>query len=222
MGLLKKLLGGGRDTARSNGSASSQFQQSQTTIERIDTKNAPRRELVQVVLRDTMRKHAIPSDWIDCRILSVQTRKHKTGMHVQFIIRQGEDRLMDYVHAFQDTFWEELEKFEPRPREWLFSLAWQFEGESRRDPAGFVQASDGWDDDTQPPEEDAPPPVRVAPPAERPARPPVRDAQPREEEHSEDLQSDLQALYAIRDAALSQPADLTELPPIPSRGPGRS
>ena len=85
-----------------------------------------RRELVQVVLRDTMRKHGIPSDWIDCRILSVQTRQLKAGMHVQFVVRQGDEQLLNYVHAFQDSFWEEILKFEPQAREWLFSVAWQF------------------------------------------------------------------------------------------------
>jgi hypothetical protein len=142
------------------------------------------------VLRDTMRKHAIPSDWIDCRVLSVVTRKHKAGMHVQFIVRQGEEQLLPYVHAFQDTFWQQLEKFEAHPRDWLFSLAWQFDGNGKAAPA--MPLSDGWDEDTQPPQD-------------------TQDTQPPEEDPDE-LATDLQALYAIRDAALSQPAELTRLP----------
>ena len=206
MGLLKKLFGGAGTGAgaRPAGSASSQFHESETTVERNSSANAPRRELVQVVLRDTMRKHAIPSDWIECRILSVVTRKHKSGMHVQFIVRQGEDRLLEYVHPFQETFWEELEKFEPKPRDWLFSIAWQFDGEGAAARPGALGGLEGWDDDTQPPEEDT--------------RPPAADTQP-PEEHPEELASDLQALYQ----AMSQPADLKDLPPAPpGRGPRRS
>ena len=45
-------------------------------------RNAPRRELVQVILRDTMRRHGIPSDWIECRILSAVTRTGRRGLHV--------------------------------------------------------------------------------------------------------------------------------------------
>jgi hypothetical protein len=184
MGLLKKLLGGGSGGARPGG-ASSQFHESETTVQR-NSVNAPRRELVHVVLRDTMRKHGIPSDWMDCRILSVVTRKRQPGMHVQFIVRQGEEKLLPYVHPFQDTFWTELEKFEARPREWLLSLAWQFEGNGA---APAVLGPDGWDDDTQPPQD---------------TQPPELDA--------DELATDLQALYAIRDAALSQPADLVAHP----------
>jgi hypothetical protein len=192
MGLLKKLLGGASGGAKPGGGASSQFRESEMTAHRAArSTNAPRRELVQVVLRDTMRKHAIPSDWIDCRILTVVTRKHKAGMHVQFIVRQGEERLLPYVHAFQETFWRELEKFEARPRDWLFSLAWQFDDD--RTAAQPMLGADGWDDDTQAP-------------------PDAHDTQPPEEDPDE-LATDLQALYAIRDAALSQPAELKAQPP---------
>lgn len=193
MGLLKKLLGGESGGAKAGAGPSLQFHESETTAQQAASVNAPRRELLQVVLRDTMRKLAIPSDWIECRILSVVTRKHKTGMHVQFIVRQGEDQLLPYVRAFQDTFWTELEKFEARPRDWLFSLAWQFEGERRVSPAMPA----GWDVDTRPPDD------------ARDARD-VHDTLPPDD--AEDLATDLQALYAIRDAELSRPAALEELP----------
>ena len=195
MGLLKKLLGGGAGGSRSNG-ASSQFHESETTAQRASSHNAPRRELVQVVLRDTMRKHGVPSDWIDCRILSVVTRQRQAGMHVQFIVRQGEERLLPFVHAFQDTFWLELEKFEAHPRKWLFSVAWQFDGPGAGAQA-LMAGADAWEDDTQPPQDTQPP-----------------------EEDPEALATDLQALYAIRDAALSEPTPLAELPK--AKPPGRT
>jgi hypothetical protein len=56
---------------------------------------------------------------------------------------------------------------------------------------------DGWDDDTQPPQDTQPP-----------------------EHDADELATDLQALYAIRDAALSQPAELTAQPS--TKPPGRS
>jgi len=213
MGLLKKLFGGGTAAGvPSGGPDSSQYHESETRVERGGSANAPRRELVQVVLRDTMRKHAVPSDWIDCRILSVVTRQHKSGMHVQLIVRQGGERLLEYVHPFQQTFWEELEKFEPKPREWLFSLAWQFDSDA---PAA---GAEGWGDDTQPPE-NARRPVDTQPQAREEVHRPPADTQPHED-HPEDLASDLQALYA----AMSQPAELGDAPPAPAprRGPGRS
>lgn len=192
MGLLKKFLGGGSGETKEGAAAPTQFHESEATAQRASTENAPRRELVHVVLRDTMRRLAIPSDWIDCRILSVVTRKHKTGMHVQFIVRHGEEQLLPYVRAFQDTFWAELERFESRPRDWLFSLAWQFEGARRVSPP----LPAGWEDDTRGGGDERG----------------VHDTQPPEEDPDE-LATDLQALYAIRDAELSRPASLAPLPP---------
>jgi len=180
VGLLKKLFRGPRAGTAAE-PVTSQFHESETTVEHAGSGNAPRRELVHVVLRDTMRKHGIPHDWIDCRILSVVTRTRKSGMHVQFIVRQGEERLLEYVHPFQDTFWRELEKFDPRPREWLFSIAWQFDGDVTRN-AHVMAGADGWEDgDTQPPPDTQPAQGDTLPP----------------DHNREELASDLQALYAM-------------------------
>ncbi|HWP11514.1 MAG TPA: hypothetical protein VNN06_06810 [Ramlibacter sp.] len=214
MGLLKKLFGGGDAAGPETQPHSSQFHESETTAQHHGTRNAPRRELVQVVLRDTMRKHGIPSDWIDCRILSVVTRRHQSGMHVQFIVGKGQNRLLNYVQAFQDSFWEEIEKFEPHARDWLFSLAWQFDGageprrsmpvpaewnasDIQRDADSQRGADSQWDGDTLP-----------------------------SDLHEDDLASDLQALYAIRDAAIAQPSPAASSPgaagPAGPKGPARS
>jgi hypothetical protein len=176
MGLLKKLFGNG-DAVPDTQPQSSQFQESETTAHRTGSTNAPRRELVQVVLRDTMRKHGIPSDWIDCRILSVVTRKRVSGMHVQFIVSKAESQLMEFVHPFQHSFWQEIEKFDPQAREWLLSLAWQFGGSSARDDRsrGQIEWNEEVEGDTQP-----------------------LDGM------TDELSQDLHALYAIRDAALAE------------------
>jgi len=216
MGLLKNIFGGDRKKEKREGAGEpdSRYRETESSINHLGSENAPRRELVQVVLRDNMRRHGIPSDWIDCRILSVMTRKQKTGMHVQFIVKKGEDRLLSYIHPFQDSFWLELEKFDSRPHDWLFSLGWQFEGQAARPMTAIPGLIDGWDPadhqtehDTQPSELDAP----------------EVDTQPPESDPGE-IESDLAQLYAIRDAALSQPADLVSLPPVPpgsGKGPPR-
>src|SRR5687767_5578629 len=182
MGLIDRIFKG-KD--QGGGPASSQFYESEPHSGDEQSRNGPRRELVQVVLRDTMRKHGVPSDWIDCRILSVVTRQHKAGMHVQFLVRKGDQQLLNYVHAFQESFWEEIYKFEPQAEEWLFSVAWQFYGKAVQGFAPMPGAG-SWVD------EPGPAPKAAA------SQPPHDEA--------EDLASDLQALYAIRDAALTQPA----------------
>jgi hypothetical protein len=182
MGLMKKIFGGGANDATA-ADESPQSDQSDKAADHSKGRDT-HRELVQVVLRDTMRKHGIPSDWIDCRILSAQTRQGKAGMHVQFVVRQGDEQLLNYVHAFQDSFWEEILNFESQARDWLFSVAWQFDGKVARSSA--------------------PPPVTHArtdsPAGQEPEE--AGDTQPQYEDE-EDLASDLQALFAIRDAAIS-------------------
>jgi hypothetical protein len=130
MGLIKKIFSGKKDRgADAEAPESSQFHESEgSTTDEGGSRNAPRRELVQVVLRDTMRKHGIPSDWIECQILSVVSRSKRTGLHVVFVIRDGEDRLVGFIHAFQESFTRELEKYEARAAEWIFGMSWQFTG----------------------------------------------------------------------------------------------
>ena len=154
-----------------------------------------------------MRKHGIPSDWIECRVLSVVTGEAVQGLHAQFVVLDGEDRLLDYVHAFQDGFWGEIERYDPKVREWLLSVSWQFEGESAHDAAS-LPGPGSWTDepDTQPPEAgDTLPPEAM-------------DTQPPGPDQPDELASDLKALYAIRDAAMS-PAAPHAPAPVPDAKP---
>jgi hypothetical protein len=182
MSLLNKLFGAGK-AAKAAGPESSHFHESEPTTER-GSKNAPRRELVQVVLRDTMRNHGIPSDWIDCRILSVVSRSALSGMHVHFIVRHGQSRLLTYAPAFQSSFQAAIEKFDPRAAEWLFSLSWQFKAAgdvaAMPDPASWVAGH-------------SPSAASVAAASATPAS-----------EEEDDVQQDLKALFAIRDAAFKE------------------
>ena len=88
------------------------------------------------------------------------------------------------------SFWEEILKFDPQAREWLFSVAWQFCGKVARGSA-------------PPPDPRARGRDRRSGAADQESE--AGDTQPQYED-AEDLESDLQALYAIRDAAISQPA----------------
>jgi hypothetical protein len=201
MGLISKFLGGEKDEAKPSRTttttgSSSQFAESQsaTSLDKTRSRNAPRRDLVRVVLRETMRKHGIPSDWIDCRSLSVLTRHHKSGMHVQFLVRKADHQLLPYVHAFQESFWENLLRIDPAARDWLFSVGWEFYEKSVQGFSAMpdLGALNGGDTNPQPMESDTLPP----------------------EEIDEDLATDLQALQA----AMSEPAELSNLPePAPRK-----
>jgi hypothetical protein len=191
MGLIGRIFRGDKDRATGT---TTQFRESEPDEgEEAESRNAPRRELVQVVLRDTMRKHGIPSDWIECRILSTVNRVGRHGMHVNFVVKQAHERLLGYVFAFQDSYERELARFEPRARDWLLSLGWEFQNfnaSDMPDPRTWSQSGPGALQGGRTLPTDFPPlPAAVE------AEPPKSD---------EDVQRDLQALFAIRDAAMSE------------------
>jgi hypothetical protein len=220
MQLIKKLFG--RPPDATAGAESAQFQDSEDAVEG-GSRNAPRRELVQVVLRDSMRRHGIPTAWIECRIVSVLSRNARTGMHVQLIVRDGVDRLLTYVPAFQTSFMQEIARFDPRAGDWLLSLSWQFQNltplmaTKMPDPAAWSAPPS-----TVPIASDVTPAMGAAAPMEEVAmRPtpapsvpaatlaptasrPVVVHPPVDVVGDAEVLEDLQALYAIRDAALRQ------------------
>ncbi|RYY69507.1 MAG: hypothetical protein EOO24_50810 [Comamonadaceae bacterium] len=205
MAWLQKIFGTTqRDGASGGGPLTSQFRESDggNTEDEAASRNAARRELLQVVLRDTMRQHGIPSDWIECRFLSTVSRAGRPGLHVNFVVKQAHDRLLHYVFAFQASYERELARFEPRSRDWLLGMSWEFRdfkgSEAMPDPSSWAGAS-----------------------AKRPAAPgidgegdvrkrafaPTSDPYGEEPGKSEDdVQRDLAALFAIRDAALADAA----------------
>lgn len=196
MSLIDRIFGKEKDGTAAY--ASTQFRESQPDPEQPASRNAPRRELVQVVLRDTMRKHGIPSDWIECRMLSSVSRGGRHGLHVNFVVKKAHERLLTYVFAFQDSFERELARFEPRARDWLLSIGWEFVGcnaAAMPDPHTWAAsapaplADPGWKASQAP--------SSFGPEAAAGAQPAKSD---------EDVQRDLQALFAIRDAALADTA----------------
>lgn len=192
MGLIGRLFGNGKDREGAAGTASTQFHESEPdSSDQPGSRNAPRRELVQVILRDSMRKHGIPSDWIECRMLSTVNRQGRHGLHVNFVVKQAHERLLAYVFAFQDSFERELARFEPRARDWLLSIGWEFQGYKAAEmpqPPAWTQLSS---------------PAAGPMEADFPATEDPRALDPVQEKSDEDVQRDLEALFAIRDAAMA-------------------
>lgn len=201
MGLINRIFRGGGTKDRDGGSATTQFHESEPDSGSSQpSRNATRRELVQVVLRDTMRKHGVPSDWVECRILSSVTRTGRQGLHVNFVVRKAHDRLLTYVFAFQDSFERELTRYEPRARDWLLSIGWEFQDfdpAEMPDPQSWVQSA----------------PAPLAPLAAPVAGKGTLDMDAEPPKTDEDVQRDLLALFAIRDQALADAAGQRAVPP---------
>ncbi|MHB1198947.1 MAG: hypothetical protein ACYCZ6_05200 [Polaromonas sp.] len=89
--------------------------------------NALRRQLVQVLVRDTLRRHGIPPHWLDCQMLLVSSRSRGEGMYVRLVMKHWDPRLLTYAVAFQKSLMLDITRFEPRAAQWLFGISWQLE-----------------------------------------------------------------------------------------------
>jgi hypothetical protein len=194
MGLFNKIFGGEKSPQPPDSVPSgTRFDDSDDTTEEL-SRSAARREMVQLALRENMRRHAIPSDWLDCRMLPVVKRNRRTGMHLQLVVRQGQASLLGYVPAFQSGLMAEIEKFEPRAWDWLLSISWEFEGITARTGAELPGAGQ-WKMAA----------AGAAVPAAAAAA--TAAAGTASAGADDEVMQDLKALFAIRDAALQQSAD---------------
>lgn len=91
------------------------------------SENATRRQLVQVLLRDVVRRHGLPPHWIDLQMMVVASSSRGPGMYVRLVVKQWDQRLMNHAYALQKALLADIARFEPRASEWLHGLSWQLE-----------------------------------------------------------------------------------------------
>ena len=91
------------------------------------SETATRGQLVQIMMRDLVRKSGIPPGWIQCQIQVVSSRSKGQGIYVRLVVKQWDERLMKYAFAFQKALLTEIVQFEPQAETWLQGIAWQLE-----------------------------------------------------------------------------------------------
>lgn len=149
------------------------------------SENDVRRQLVQVLMRDLLRRHGIPLEWIDCQMMIVTSRTRGSGMYIRLVVRHWDERLLNYASAFQKKLLADLRQFEPQTAKWLHGISWQLEIEGSC-PYTTLPDKSFW-------LEPEPEPKRSRQQAERQAEP---------------LNTvELQQMFALRDQELSAQAD---------------
>ena len=92
--------------------------------------SARRKNLVNVVLMEVMRRQGIPSDWMACHTLHVPSRSgDEDRMLVQFVVQRGDDQLVAALHTFQDAFRREIARQDFSSRDWIAAISWEFQGD---------------------------------------------------------------------------------------------
>ena len=71
------------------------------------------RELVRVVLKDTLRRHGISSEWLACDVNTVVSGPRGEELHIQLVVVQWNELLLRYARALELQLLRGLDRFEP-------------------------------------------------------------------------------------------------------------
>ncbi|MGE0498191.1 MAG: hypothetical protein AB7I35_11770 [Ramlibacter sp.] len=90
------------------------------------SQTSTRRELVRVVLRDTLVKHGIPTAWITGEAFVMTRRNSDPGMHLRLKVHHWDTRLLTYGVSFQNSLLQRIGLFDPLAVNWFMGISWQF------------------------------------------------------------------------------------------------
>jgi hypothetical protein len=88
---------------------------------------AARRELLGVVLRDTLHRHGIPTTWIGAEIVASMSRSGVQGFHWRLVLKHWDPRLMIHGVALEQSLVKRLMIFDPMASSWLMGISWRFQ-----------------------------------------------------------------------------------------------
>ncbi|MBT9476237.1 hypothetical protein, partial [Polaromonas sp.] len=162
------------------------------------SENATRSQLAHVLLRDLLRRHGIPAQWIDMKMLVVSSISRGAGLHMRLIVKHWDPRLMHYAQALQNEVMADAVRFDPQASQWLHGISWQLE---MADSCPYTTLPDKkfWLDETA---KLAAPMMAAAPVA---AVAPVAQAlTARQAAEADDAEEDLNRLFFIRDQELER------------------
>lgn len=91
------------------------------------SENATRSQLAHVLLRDLLRRHGIPAQWIDMKMLVVSSLSRGAGLHMRLIVKHWDARLMNYAQALQNEVMTDAVRFDPQASQWLHGISWQLD-----------------------------------------------------------------------------------------------
>ena len=129
MGILDLLFGkkgGGEPKGRRPAAAaSSQFAPSQS-MQAASSPHQVRKDVLKLVMRELLLRNGIPNSWLSADLLRTTNSKREQGIHVRFLMRHFEPRLMQHGPALEQEFTNRLLLLDPLAATWLMGFSWQF------------------------------------------------------------------------------------------------
>lgn len=84
------------------------------------------RELIRVVLRDTLRRNGIPTDWIGSQIASRAQAGQPTAHQIQLVILKWHEGLLRFGPLLQQQILQGLQEFDPQSDHSGHTVVWSF------------------------------------------------------------------------------------------------
>lgn len=116
---------------------------------------ASRKQLLAVVLKETLLRNNVPAAWIGIEFFRTMDRSgaRTDGIHVRLLVREGQPELSGRLLALERDFRKRLTVIDHQAIEWLQGVSWQFELPEQDPLADAAPAAAG--DPASPPVRDA-------------------------------------------------------------------
>jgi len=126
MGFFSSIFGGGRSRPTTPPSSQMHSQiSSGMSLQLAQSQNTTRRELLRVVLRDSLNRHGIPTAWIVPELLTTTSRGGEKGIHWRLHIKHWDARLLECTVSLQNALIKRVLAFDPLAANWLNGISWQ-------------------------------------------------------------------------------------------------
>lgn len=117
MRFMQRWLGSQRSTVSpAEGRVAASAQQDRT-----------RHEIAKMAVRDVLKKHGIPTDWVFCEVLAGYTRERIRGMHVRLVVKEWQPALFPYTVSIQRAILARLIRIDPLSPGWFAGLSWRYD-----------------------------------------------------------------------------------------------
>jgi hypothetical protein len=129
-----------------------------TTSTPTQQRNDVRRELVRVVLKDTLRHHGIPFGWLACEVIITARAPGEETLNIQLVVMKWNELLLRYACALQQQLLLGLDRFDPSVDHSKYIVSWRFSPDSGC-PLAVMPDKTVWLPSTLPQVEEEPLPI---------------------------------------------------------------
>jgi hypothetical protein len=114
-----------------------------------------RRELIRVVLKDTLRLHGVPFGLLACEVIIVARAPGEEELHIQLVMMKWNEQLLRYASALQQQLRLGLDRFDPSIDHSRYIFSWRFSPDCGC-PFPFMPDPKSWRQSAMAPVEAAP------------------------------------------------------------------